>query len=988
MRRHLWLMLLLLLWLIWSTISIISHGHSVGDYIVHLAWSLIPHRVGHMTSFVFSLFLVGVGVRVGVGFLIIVITCHYHRISGATPPSSIISLPYRSLSLANDANEAAASDRSSNDPVHRIGSLAAIGGKPRYSSSRSQAEAETRRSQETSPIEFSSWVDVFLKAAVGIMVKTRFIMPLARHFMTRTIIFVNNGDVLSIKGTHQSLESGDEGEGGRSVDGWRRQLMETDQYFGNEFECGGMAITRSSISPSPSGSKRKDVGDEEGNVRKMSLGDDKSDDSVSRDVVNERRSKKSNDPVSKDVVNEKSKKINEKVAESVKKSSVSSLAKKKSRVPDIVPDDRKSKKLKLKSVAEVDEGDLDSEDESSIAIPSKAKTFYRLWEFYLKPEERFCGKIIFWAHNDDVLVDIRAKLTEKQRAMFVATCFGHLLDIQSYKLQHQIFHTALNREVHQPNSKEMWFDFGHDRVRFGLGEFAVISGLLCKGDIDMMKYVGKGDVFVDKYFSDMTVTHGAVKQRFLSSTFKDDDFAVRMAVLYLVTNYLLSKPPDKHVSSGEFDSFPWGKVVYDTTLYYLRLGLKVTPVFPSAEENEKFDLTGFNFSYFSLSDDDFESVKVPKRQLDKGESSGVKEKVTVGGPMFDDVKHYVMRIINKQSEIGSSLKELRKDIDDKFVHFESKMKAHIDSKIEEGLVLYLDKKFSDLNDVLEGLKDCVNSQDDGEGNGAAVDDLGGVKDDGAEVYKEIRQISDAVVNEVVVQAGDQHAEDCMDKVGNDRPSFDIMGSLLAQSENVVDLLEDKKIVGDDNVIEASKRDSESTDDGITSAEMLIISEKVDAVCHDYELKKSMEKSKVIDLGSAGTPRDLEGVIRIDFGDSSGKSDKIGETKYLKGLHPFNSELLDPPHCLQQDSFDEWFLDGFNDQNKYGVIISSWVWHRKSDWKFGLLMSVVSSAGEDGGFLKSRILLKIALNLKPLFSAPSIFYLKIATRKEKNTVRFK
>ncbi|KAF4374326.1 hypothetical protein F8388_002224 [Cannabis sativa] len=600
-----------------------------------------------------------------------------------------------------------------------------------------------------------------------------------------------------------------------------------------------MAITRSSISPSPSGSKRKDVGDEEGNVRKMSLGDDKSDDSVSRDVVNERRSKKSNDPVSKDVVNEKSKKINEKVAESVKKSSVSSLAKKKSRVPDIVPDDRKSKKLKLKSVAEVDEGDLDSEDESSIAIPSKAK----LWEFYLKPEERFCGKIIFWAHNDDVLVDIRAKLTEKQRAMFVATC-------------------------------SFWFR-----------EFAVISGLLFKGDIDMMKYVGKGDVFVDKYFSDMTVTHGAVKQRFLSSTFKDDDFAVRMAVLYLVTNYLLSKPPDKHVSiellhlvgSGEFDSFPWGKVVYDTTLYYLRLGLKV-----------------------------------PKRQLDKGESSGVKEKVTVGGPMFDDVKHYVMRIINKKSEIGSSLKELRKDIDDKFVHFESKMKAHIDSKIEEGWVLYLDKKFSDLNDVLEGLKDCVNSQDDGEGNGAAVDDLGGVKDDGAEVYKEIRQISDAVVNEVVVQAGDQHVEDCMDKVGNDRPSFDIMGSLLAQSENVVDLLEDKKIVGDDNVIEASKRDSESTDDGITSAEMLIISEKVDAVCHDYELKK--RKIQSIDLGSAGTPRDLEGVIRIDFGDSSGKSDKIGETKYLKGLHPFNSELLDPPHCLQQDSFDEWFLDGFNDQN--------------------------------------------------------------------------
>ncbi|KAF4390201.1 hypothetical protein F8388_019856 [Cannabis sativa] len=302
-----------------------------------------------------------------------------------------------------------------------------------------------------------------------------------------------------------------------------------------------MVITRSSISPSPSGLKRKDVGDEGGNVRKICLGDDKSDDSVGVDVVNERRSKKSNDSVCKDVENERSKKINEKVAENVKKSSVSSLSKKKSRVLDISPDDRKSKKLKLNSVAEVDEGVLESDDESSIAILAKAKLIsfvlmYLLWEFYLKPEEIFCGKTIFWTHNDDVLVDIRAKLTEKQRAI----------------------------------------------VHFGLGEFAVISSLLCKGDTDMLKYVRNGDVFVDKYFSDMIVTHGAVKQHFLNSTFKDDEFKVRMAVLHLVTNYLLSKPPDKHVSnrllhligSGEFDSFPWGKVVYDTTLYYLRLGLK------------------------------------------------------------------------------------------------------------------------------------------------------------------------------------------------------------------------------------------------------------------------------------------------------------------------------------------------------------------------------------------------------------------------------
>ncbi|KAF4391744.1 hypothetical protein F8388_017339 [Cannabis sativa] len=224
-------------------------------------------------------------------------------------------------------------------------------------------------------------------------------------------------------------------------------LLEAKCVFGLElilgfdFKCVAMVITRSSVSPSPSSLKRKCGGEEEDNVRKISLGDDMSDDSMDMDVVNERKSKKSNDFVGRDVENERSKKMNEKSAENVKKTSVSSLEKK---------------------------------------------------------------------HN-------------------------------------HIFHTALNREVHQSNSKEMWFDFGRDRVYFGLEEFAAISGLLCKSDIDMLKYVGKGDVFVDKYFSDMTMTHGAVKQNFLNSIFKDDEFAVRMDVLYLVTNYLISKPPAKHV---------------------------------------------------------------------------------------------------------------------------------------------------------------------------------------------------------------------------------------------------------------------------------------------------------------------------------------------------------------------------------------------------------------------------------------------------------
>ena len=52
---------------------------------------------------------------------------------------------------------------------HKSGSLAMIGGTPRYpsSSSRSSVEADSRKSHDTSLIEFSSCMDVFLNAKAG-----------------------------------------------------------------------------------------------------------------------------------------------------------------------------------------------------------------------------------------------------------------------------------------------------------------------------------------------------------------------------------------------------------------------------------------------------------------------------------------------------------------------------------------------------------------------------------------------------------------------------------------------------------------------------------------------------------------------------------------------------------------------------------------------------------------------------------------------------
>ncbi|KAM6567397.1 hypothetical protein CsatA_026525 [Cannabis sativa] len=137
-------------------------------------------------------------------------------------------------------------------------------------------------------------------------------------------------------------------------------------------------------------------------------------------------------------------------------------------------------------------------------------------------------------------------------------------------------------EIGVPDSIKMWFKFGCENFRFSLAEFAVITGLLCNGDNDMKKYAKRENAFVDKYFFEQQVTHRAVEQRFMFSGFKSDEYAVKMAILYLLTNGLICSPAVKKVFDelmnivglGEYDSFPRGKIIFDLTLHNLMIALR------------------------------------------------------------------------------------------------------------------------------------------------------------------------------------------------------------------------------------------------------------------------------------------------------------------------------------------------------------------------------------------------------------------------------
>ncbi|KAF4391978.1 hypothetical protein F8388_004307 [Cannabis sativa] len=454
------------------------------------------------------------------------------------------------------------------------------------------------------------------------------------------------------------------------------------------------------------------------------------------------------------------------------------------------------------------------------------------------------------------------------------------------------FHDCFVQEGSSANVKEIWFDFCNLRTRFGLGEFAIISGLLCKADSSIEKYIGRGDAFVDKYFRDMTVNYAAVKHRFLNSIFKDDVFAFRMVVLYFVTNFLLSKPGRKKVDSGllhligfgEFKIFPWGKVAYDTPLYSLRTVLK--------EKNKKkvVDET-------KESDDDFEDVRQPRVDVDK------------------TVRKFGLECL---------LKEFRKEVDKKFALLEENLKGYNDRKVGEDLTFYFDTKFLELKDLIkDSIANVVpqsnedEDEDDGGGGGVGSprnpddisddveptvkgdgEDAGDVKDgedcvggDG-DVYKEIKNICEMSVKEV-------------DSQDFDMPNFDIMDSLLGQNE-IVAMVEHEALGSDGGnvggVEGTDEKVSAGTDDGFSESVMAVINQKVDDVCHAYEVKKIMSP------------------YRNDFG-SSGSNEKKKKNN-VKGLYPFNSGLFDPPHELQQKAFDEWFFVGFKDENNLSFSIFS------------------------------------------------------------------
>ncbi|OIT31788.1 hypothetical protein A4A49_64758 [Nicotiana attenuata] len=140
----------------------------------------------------------------------------------------------------------------------------------------------------------------------------------------------------------------------------------------------------------------------------------------------------------------------------------------------------------------------------------------------------------------------------------------HVTDKGKVIVQIRVMHHLLIREVHHEVKNEMRFVVNDSRLRFDLGEFALVTGPKCKGDTSIESIAENR--LISKYFGTASVTLAQLADCFMKKKWETDDNALKIAVLYFMNNFLLSQ-----------------------------LKTKLKNITPTDDEKQLFDVCGLNF---------------------------------------------------------------------------------------------------------------------------------------------------------------------------------------------------------------------------------------------------------------------------------------------------------------------------------------------------------------------------------------------------------
>ncbi|XP_050233436.1 uncharacterized protein LOC126681921 [Mercurialis annua] len=207
------------------------------------------------------------------------------------------------------------------------------------------------------------------------------------------------------------------------------------------------------------------------------------------------------------------------------------------------------------------------------------KLFLQLWQFKLSREVHSHSKVDT-RMSYDIISEIKSTLNASELEMF-------------------------RNQIVQLNKSELWFEVGGCRLKFGIEEFALVSGLNCQGDSSKYGYPKVANGLYDKYFSGLqSVSKQTLQDLFLSRRWDSEEDGFKLAFMHFLHNFLLASPKTARiplkdfdvVDSADFNDYLWGVDVFKCTFDSLATKAVLTPGCLKAEDNAyHYRLNGFPY---------------------------------------------------------------------------------------------------------------------------------------------------------------------------------------------------------------------------------------------------------------------------------------------------------------------------------------------------------------------------------------------------------
>ncbi|XP_024028424.1 uncharacterized protein LOC112093705 [Morus notabilis] len=173
---------------------------------------------------------------------------------------------------------------------------------------------------------------------------------------------------------------------------------------------------------------------------------------------------------------------------------------------------------------------------------------------------------------------------ETEMPILRGSVLGHLILMSENMMYFGVLtHYLLLRQIETEKKHELWFLVNRKLARFGMKEFALITGLNCE-EIPEPNMVLKASKKMGllEHFKAQVVLVADLNKLLTENKIKGSD-KVKIVIVYFLAQVLISGDEKKTVpldwlsyvdDLDFFNNYPWGKVSFECTLQSLRNNLK------------------------------------------------------------------------------------------------------------------------------------------------------------------------------------------------------------------------------------------------------------------------------------------------------------------------------------------------------------------------------------------------------------------------------